>query len=104
MRLNGGTKLQNASDSTLGRASQGSLVVLGSMLLYSPEHPSGLTETSLWAFSPDHGFFLFPVPPWSWQGLEKAQRSLDDTNILAGILAAPVPSQYLKQLRRSLGD
>lgn len=103
MRLNGGAKLQNAN-STLGRASKGSLVALGSMLLYSPEQPSGLTATSLWAFSPDHGFFLFPVPPWSWQGLEIAQRSLDDTNILAGILAAPVPSQYLKQLRRSLGD
>lgn len=104
MRLNGGAKLQNAIDSTLGRASKGSLVALGPMLLYSPEHPSDLTVTSLWAFSPDHGFFLFPVPPWSWQGLEIAQRSLDDTNILAGILTEPVPSQQLKQLHRSLGD
>lgn len=61
MRLNGGAKLQNASDSTLGRASKGSLVALGPMLLYSPEHPSDLTVTSLWDFSPDHGWIL-PLP------------------------------------------
>lgn len=93
-----------ASDSTLGRTSKGSLVALGPELLYSPEHPSGHTVASLWAFSHNHGFSLFPVPPWSWLGLEISQRPLDDSNILAGILAEPAPSQCLKQPHRSLGS
>lgn len=93
-----------ASDSILGRTSKGSLVALGAVLLYSPEHPSAHTVASLWVFSPDPGFFLFSVPPWSWPGLEIAQRPLDESNILAGILAEQAPSQCLKQPHRSLGD